>query len=147
MHGERGTSTLDVDKMRALADVLHVQFEWLVLGRGPMRRDGREEPTPAEEAMRLARLSGCREDALQETWERLKEKSKEMTAMDWALAFHASALVLDRAGVPRPEEISRRQSSIERTKRQLVKKQAAIQEAKESAPDEPMRPLRRRTSA
>lgn len=119
IYGERGTSTVDVDKMRALSDVLHVQFEWLVLGRGPMRRDGREKPTPAEEAMRFARLSGCREDAIQEAWDRLKNKAGEMSPMDWALAFDASARMLERAGVPRPEEVQTKQRAIAREKQKL----------------------------
>lgn len=145
VYGERGTSTIDADKMRALADVLHVQFEWLVLGRGPMRRDGREAPTPAEEAMRLARLSGCREDAIQETWERLQGSAKGMTAMDWALAFDASARVLERAGVPRPELVQDKQRAIARTK-QLEKATEAKKKIPAPAPSQPAT-RRRATSA
>jgi len=85
--GKRGGTTVDVDKMKAIARELHVEFDWLVSGDGAMRRDGRDT-TPAEEAMALARRSGIREDVWQRTLERYQDRADTMTALDWALAIH-----------------------------------------------------------
>lgn len=41
IHGHRGQTSVNPEHMRSLADTLDVQFEWLVLGRGPMRREER----------------------------------------------------------------------------------------------------------
>ncbi len=116
MNGERAPT--DVDRLKALALVLNVQPAWLVLGEGPMRREGRG-PTPAEEAMVFARQAGCREDAWQAAWERNKDREAEMSSMDWALAINAEAVRLDRTGVKRPEIAASEQKSIQRTKKKL----------------------------
>ncbi len=100
--GGRGKSTFDVGKMRVLADVLHVTFDWLVFGEGPMRKGGRDT-TPAEEAMAFARLSGTREEAWQSAWDRYKDRVDTMTALDWAVAIHDEALSLARATAQKPE--------------------------------------------
>jgi hypothetical protein len=100
--GKRGGSTVDVDKMKALADVLHVRVEWLVWGDGPMRRGGRDT-TPAEEAMFLARQSGTPEHVLQSALERFRDKEGTMTALDWAVAFYSEEQVWRRASAQRVE--------------------------------------------
>lgn len=93
--GKRGGSTIAVDKLRALADVLHVSFDWLAWGEGPMRKGGRDT-TPAEEAIVLARRSGTREEAIQSAWERFRDREASMTPLDWAVAIHTEAQLLGR---------------------------------------------------
>jgi len=121
--------TVDVDKLVALADLLHVRREWLLMGEGPMRREGRSQ-TKFEIAMVFARQAGCREDAIQLAWERLKQNEPTMSELDWAQAFHNEALLLDRAGVKRPEKVSEEQAAIERTKK---KRARAIEKREEEA--------------
>lgn len=94
--GKRGGTTVSVDKMQALANVLHVEPVWLLLGEGHMRRGGRDM-TPAEEAMVLARRSGIREEAWLAAWDRYRDRADEMTALDWALAIHTEAQLLSRS--------------------------------------------------
>ncbi len=106
VRGQRAESTLDVRNMQALADYLEVNFEWLVLGRGPMRKERPEIASPAEIAIHLARCSGVREDAIRSACLRLGQGTAELTAMDWALAIDAEARLLDRAGVPPEPESS-----------------------------------------
>jgi hypothetical protein len=108
VRGQRADSTLDVRNMQALADYLEVNFEWLVLGRGPMRKERPEIASPAEIAIHLARSSGVREDAIRSACVRLGQGTSELTAMDWALAIDAEARLLDRAGVPPDSESSDR---------------------------------------
>lgn len=128
--GERGTATVDINRMRVLADLLHVTAPWLILGEGPMRREGRAR-TPAEEAMAFARQAGCREDAWLAAWERNKDREAEMTAMDWALAINNEAIRLDRSGVKRPEIAAEERQSIQRAKRKLERaKDRAVERAK-----------------
>ena len=128
--GERGSSTIDVSRMKVLADLLHVNASWLILGDGPVRREGRNR-TPAEEAMAFARQAGCREDAWQAAWDRNKDREAEMSAMDWALAINAEAIRLDRSGVKRPEIAGAEQQAIQRTKRKLERaKERAVEGAK-----------------
>ncbi len=100
--GKRGGSTIAVDKLRALADVLHVTFDWLAFGEGPMRKGGRET-TPAEEAMLFARRAGIREDAWQVAWVRYQDRAEEMTAVDWVVAIQTEAQLLARAGAQEPK--------------------------------------------
>lgn len=118
IRGERGSATVDIDRMRALAELLHVNPTWLILGEGTVRREGRER-TPAEEAMAFARLAGCREDAWQAAWDRNKDRDAEMNAMDWALAINNEAVRLDRTGVKRPEVAASERKAIAQTKRKL----------------------------
>jgi hypothetical protein len=129
---EEGRSrTVDLDKLIALADLLHVRREWLLTGEGPMRREGRSQ-TRFEVAMVFARQAGCREDAIQLAWERLKQNEPNMTELDWAQAFHNEAMLLDRAGVKRPEKVKQEQGQIERVKRKkarALEKRAAEEEA------------------
>ncbi len=93
--GQRGGSTVQVDKMAAVARELHVEFDWLVRGAGPMRPGGRDT-TPAEEAMALARGSGTPGEACDLAWERYKDRVDTMTALDWAVAIHDEAQWLAR---------------------------------------------------
>ncbi len=120
-HEDDGRSrTVDLDKLVALADLLHVRREWLLTGEGPMRREGRGQ-TRFEVAMVFARQAGCREDAIQLAWERLKQNEAAMSELDWAQAFHNEAMLLDRAGVKRPEKVAQEQEQIERVKRKKAR--------------------------
>jgi hypothetical protein len=102
--GRRGAKNPDPRAMKAIADFLHVAFEWLILGSGPMRRGGRGD-TPAEEALFIARDWGIRDDAWQVAWERNKDRSDELTAEEWFDAIRIEAELLDKKNVPRPESI------------------------------------------
>lgn len=102
--GNRGGSTIAVDKLRALADVLHVTFDWLAFGEGPMRKGGRDT-TPAEEAMTLARKARVPEAVWQSTWDRYKDQETTMTALDWAVAIHNEALFLARSAAQKLEKM------------------------------------------
>ncbi len=103
-NGKRGGTTVNIDKLVALADVLHVRAEWLVLGNGPVRRGGRDT-TPAEEAMTLARLGGTPEEVWQATWDRFRDRADSMTALDWAAAIHQEAALLAKAAAHRVEAL------------------------------------------
>lgn len=137
--GERASNTLDVDLFARMAKLLHVNFEWLVLGEGPMRRGGRAA-TNAEEAMRFARQSGAREDAVQAAWERNKDRDAEMTIWDWVNAINAEAMRL--ATVPRPEEVAAKKSAIARQKKRLQKLSSEPEVPAEEGPVEPKDRLR-----
>ena len=104
INGRRGVRFPDPKAMKAIADYLHVAFEWLVLGTGPMRRGGRGG-TPAEEALFVARDWGIREDAFEVAWERNKDRSNEMTAEEWFEEIRSEAERLNKKQVPRPESI------------------------------------------
>lgn len=130
MRETRGENTVNVRYMRNLARVLHVNFEWLVIGEGPMRRDGRET-TAAEQAITTARSLGCREDAIATAWERNMDRESEMAVSDWADAIDAEARRLDRAGVPRPEVTAEKQAAIQRSKEQLVRTREALESSKQ----------------
>lgn len=133
IRGERGSTMVDIERMKVLADVLHVTPEWLILGVGPMRRGGREA-TPAEEAIVFARHAGCREDAIQAAWERFKGNESHMTAIDWALAIHNEANMLDRSGIQRPELTAEEKSRIQRAKKKLERvRERAEEEGKRDA--------------
>lgn len=146
IYGERGGTSLAPEKLGVLAEILHVNFEWLLINRGPMRRDGRTTKTPAEEAIHFARLSGAREDAIQDTWERLKGQAEGMTALDWALAIDATARMLERAGVPRPEDVHHKQKAIAREATRL-KRRKKKRDEEPAEPDVVELPKRRATSA
>jgi len=118
IYGDRGNVSFNAEHMRSLARLLHVNFEWLVIGEGPMRRDGRGV-TPAEMAIRFAREQGAREDAITEAWKRNKDRESEMTATDWLLAIDTEARRLERSGVPRPEKVAKEVDQILRAKRRL----------------------------
>jgi|GEM_PF-6521891 len=100
--GKRGQSTVDVDKMAALAAYLHVEFDWLVRGAGPVRSGGRGT-TPAEEAIVLARRSGTPEEVIQAAWDRYKDRALTMSGMDWALVIHNEHQVSARPAVQEPK--------------------------------------------
>jgi transcriptional regulator with XRE-family HTH domain len=102
--GERGGTLVDVDKMGALADLLHVRIEWLLYGRGPMRREGRGT-TPAEEALVACRRWGVREEAIQSAWGRFQDRVDRMSAAEWVTAIWAEDAVLARAAAERVEAI------------------------------------------
>ncbi len=130
MYGERGAETLDtVERFVNMAKALHVELEWLVTGRGSMRRGGRG-PTPAEEAITTARKNGCREDALRNAWENNREKEHVWTFADWGIAIDAEARRLDRAGVPRPEIVQAKQEATQR----LVKRKKRAEERSAAVP-------------
>lgn len=113
--GRRGTNTIDPKKMSILADYLHVRLEWLLVGKGPMRRDGRTEKTPAEVARSVALTFNIREDAWKTVWERNRDRAAELTATDWFDLIRAEAEHLDRMGVPQPARIG--QAVLDRDKK------------------------------
>lgn len=92
------------DVIRKLADYLNVSYEWLAIGRGSMRREGFGE-SPLEVAMRFAANHGVRQDAIDEVVTRHRD-TPNMTPMDWLLEMNSAATRLERAGIPRPEEIA-----------------------------------------
>lgn len=102
--GRRGAKNPDPKAMKLIADFLHVNFEWLVIGSGPMRKGGRGE-TPAEEALFIARDWGIRGDAWEIAWERNKDRVDEMTAEEWLDAIRFEGERLDQKKVPRPASI------------------------------------------
>ncbi len=124
MRESRGERTVNVAYMKGLAKALHVNFEWLVTGEGPMRREGRAT-TPAEQAITTSRTLGAREDAISIAWDRNKDREHEMSAQDWTDAIDSEARRLDRAGVPRPEVTAVKREAIQRTKKQLERARAA----------------------
>ena len=80
IYGDRGTSSVNTEYARSLARLLHVNFEWLVTGDGPMRRGGRDT-TAAEQAISFARLQGAREDAIKAAWARNQDREAQMTGL------------------------------------------------------------------
>lgn len=118
IRGQRWVETVDVEAAKRIAAKLHVNFAWLVIGEGPMRRDGRPS-TEAEEAMAYARRFGTREDAIQLAWEKNKHREKEMERWDWMKEFIAAAEHLNgpnpsKTGyvVKRPEVVGAEKRSI-----------------------------------
>lgn len=118
--GRRGAKNPDPKAMKAIADFLHVNFEWLVLGTGPLRKGGRGE-TPAEEALFVARDWGIREDAWEIAWTRNMDRVDTMTAKDWFDAICSEAVRLDREHVPRPESIVAQKDAQARVRRASAK--------------------------
>lgn len=125
--GRRGLKgNPDPKAMKVIADFLHVNFEWLMLGSGPIRRGGRGE-TPAEEAMFTARDWGIRGDAWEVAWIRNRDRDAEMSAGEWFEAIRLEGDRLERAGVPRPTAIiatKDAQASVRRTKVKKIKVEA-----------------------
>lgn len=119
--GRRGAKAPDPVKIKAIADFLHVQFEWLLIGTGEIRRDGRAT-TPAEMAMMTARTFGIREDAWEVAWERNKDRADSMSAEDWFDAIRVEAEKLTRAGIPRPEEEAAKREKQAKIRRMKQKK-------------------------
>lgn len=137
--GRRGKKTPDSKLIKLLADFLHVEFEWLLLGSGSVRRAGRGE-TPAETALFFARTMRVREDAWEVAWDRNKDRADSMTVEDWFNAIRAEAEKLDRAGIPRPEVQVEAMDQRTRIRRAKKKKELAL-ENKVSEPDPvPVRP-------
>ena len=114
LHGTRGSKTIKPEMWAAIADELRVNFEWLVLGRGPMRPVGHTD-TPFDEAVVFARQNGAREDAIELA--KARHGDKPMTTAQWVVAIDEEARMLDRAGIPRPEVVREKQEQIERAKR------------------------------
>lgn len=130
VNGKRGTAFIDPHLFLAIARVLHVNFEWLTTGEGTMRRDGRVEQTPFEQAMVFARQVGCREDAIQAAWERHKERAGELGVHDWANLIQSEANTLNQLGVPRPEAVVEKQLATRRAAealRETKRRQAEVE--------------------
>lgn len=132
--GRRGASrSPDPRLVSLIAKYLHVEFEWLLLGMGPIRREGREE-TAAEQAMKFARTMGTREDAWEVAWERNKDREAEMSAKEWLDAIQLEAERLDRMKVPRPEahlearKIGRAKERVLRKRTEGTKDEAQVHE-------------------
>lgn len=114
------------DVIRKLSDYLNVSYEWLAIGRGPMRREGFSE-SPLESAMRFAVTHGARQDAVDEAAKRFRD-APDMTVFDWIKAIDAEAVRLDRAGIPRPEVIERAQKKVRRLKATKARQEAELAE-------------------
>lgn len=114
------------DVIRALADYLHVGYEWLAIGRGAKRAAG-WAPSALERATAFALANGARRDAIDAAVLRYRDEA-EMTVMDWVLAFNTEATRLDRAGVQRPEVVETRH----RTVRRLAKQDRELAERRKS---------------
>lgn len=115
------------DIILLLADHLRVSYEWLAIGRGPMRREG-WAPSELEEAMNFAAKHGARADAIAAVTERLRDADR-MSVLDWVTAFDTEARRLDRLNVPRPEVVAKRQAQFRRVgakKRRAHAKDAAL---------------------
>lgn len=119
INGKRGSHYIDPHLVSALAKILHINFEWLATGEGPMRRDGRIEQTPFEQAMTFARQVNCREDAIQAAWERHKDRAAELGVHDWANLIQAEANLLNQLRIPRPEQVVEKQLATRRAKQKL----------------------------
>ena len=138
--GRRGKKTPDSKLIKLLADFFHVEFEWLLLGSGPVRREGRGE-TPAETALFFARTMRIREDAWEVAWERNKDRAESMTVEDWFNAIRSEAERLDRAGIARPEEQAAaldEQGKIRRARKKLDRAKEARTHAQNSVETAPV---------
>lgn len=133
IRGQRWSETIDVDQAKRIAALLHVTPSWLILGDGPMKRDGRGT-TAAEAAIVFARYAGAREDAIRLAWEKHRDREAEMTAWDWTHAIDEAASALKTMGVPRPEVVRKKH----RQTRALVqrKKKLLAGSAANEAPNE-----------
>lgn len=121
--GRRGTKSINVEMLGAIADFLHVEFDWLARDKGPMKKGGKAA-SPVDEAVIFARRNGCREDAIDAALERNKDRIGQMTATELVFAFDEEARTLDRAKVPRPEVRRVERDRIARTKKQLERVRA-----------------------
>ncbi len=139
LSGRRGAkSPPNANHVNLIAQYLHVEFAWLLLGSGPVRRDGRTE-TAAEQAMKFARTMGTREDAWEVAWARNKDREADMSAKEWLDAIQLEAERLDRMGVPRPEAHLEARK-IGRAKERLRSKKQQGEQKNESIPDESVVP-------
>ncbi len=128
--GEGSRSHPDPRLLKLVADFLHVNFEWLVIGSGPMRRDGRGQ-TAFEIAMFTARDWGMRADGIELAWERNQAIADKMTAEHAFEEIQAACASLDRQGIPRPEQIDAQlegQRAIERVKSKKKRVEASKRE-------------------
>lgn len=105
------------DVVTKLANYLNVSYEWLAIGRGPMRVEG-YAPSALEEAVSFAMRHGARRDAIDAAAKRFRDVAN-MTGTDWIIAFNQEAIRLDRDGIPRPEVIEAKQK---KTRRLAAKK-------------------------
>lgn len=132
--GRRGAKAPDPKVIKIIADFLHVTFEWLMIGTGPIRRDGRdplEAGTPFELAIFVARTLDIRPDAWDVAWERNKDRAGELTAIEWTELIRDEGQRLERAGIPRPETVAvvrDKQRAIERTAKKRRARQAIEKE-------------------
>lgn len=141
--GRRGKLRPDPKIIEAIADFLHVEFKWLLLGSGPVRREGRGE-TPAETALFFARTMRIREDAWEVAWDRNKDRAELMDVEDWFNAIRAEAERLDRANIPRPE--AHVEAMDQRTKIRRAKKKKEIALEKKASEPDPVVATRTRAS-
>jgi transcriptional regulator with XRE-family HTH domain len=114
IRGQRWKGTVDTELARRLADALRIKVEWLLYGTGPKCAEERE-PTDAEKVFAFCRSTNTREDAIQQAWERNKDRASEMSVTDWLLAVNAEAVRL--SGTPRPEVVREKQRSFQRLQR------------------------------
>lgn len=136
INGRRGKRAPDPKAIKLIADFLHVEFEWLLLGSGPMRRGARAE-TAFEQAMFTARDWGIRSDAADVAWERNKDRADSMTVEECFDEIRGEAARLDRAGVPKPEALVATrddQARIRRAKSKKAKQQGSAGEASRDVP-------------
>lgn len=98
--------------IKKLADYLRINYEWLAIGRGPMRAEG-YSPSAFEEASFFAVRHGARRDAIEAAAARHRDVAN-MTGTDWILAINAEAQRLDREGIPRPEVVEKQQQKVRR---------------------------------
>jgi len=129
--GRRGRKTPDSKLIKLLADFFHVEFEWLLLGSGPIRRDGRGE-TPAERAMIFARTIRIREDAWDRAWEENRHRAEEMDEAAWFAAIEAKAKELTNAGVPPPSKLIEAMDGRAKVSRVKRRKERALERAREA---------------
>lgn len=137
--GRRGAKTPDPKVIKIIADFLHVTFEWLMIGSGPIRRDGRnplEAGTPFELAIFVARTLDIRPDAWDVAWERNRDRAAELTAVEWTELIRDEGLRLERAGIPRPETVAIKQEGLRRVgaKKRRQNARDATKEANVIAP-------------
>lgn len=99
--------------IRQLADYLGVGYEWLAIGRGPMRPEG-WAPSALEEAMLFARKNNAREDAILAAASKHRDETVPMTAWDWIRVFDYETRRLEDAGVPRPAAIAKQEAITKR---------------------------------
>jgi transcriptional regulator with XRE-family HTH domain len=128
--GKRGGSTVDPLVLSAIARILHVNLEWLASGHGPIRRDGRVQRSPFEEAMAFARQSNCREDAIENAWQKHRDRSPKLTTYDWIVLIDLEARSLETMRIPRPEAVYEHHAEMQKEQRKLEKKKTKASEAR-----------------
>lgn len=96
--------------LRQLADYLRVNYEWLAIGRGPMRADG-YSPTAFEEAANFARRHGISEAAILATIERVRTDAS-LSAADWVALF----VVMSRGVAPAAKAATKTEAARPRRK-------------------------------